>query len=153
MGDVSDGGTEGVEMGAPPGRILITGGSGFIGCNMASRYLARGWEVVVYDNISRPGSEKNRHWLEGHRARRLRILREDVRDFKALKGAMEGVDVVAHLAAQVAVTTSVLDPMEDFSINAQGGINVLEAARTAAPIRLSCTHRPTKSTVRWMATR
>jgi len=130
MGDVSDGGTEGVEMGAPPGRILITGGSGFIGCNMASRYLARGWEVVVYDNISRPGSEKNRHWLEGHRARRLRILREDVRDFKALKGAMEGVDVVAHLAAQVAVTTSVLDPMDDFSINAQGGINVLEAART-----------------------
>jgi CDP-paratose 2-epimerase len=115
--------------GVSPGRILITGGSGFIGSNMASRYLAKGWEVVVYDNFSRPGSEKNGRWLEGHRNERLQILRQDVRDLEALKHAMRGADVVAHLAAQVAVTTSVVDPMEDFSINAQGGINVLEAAR------------------------
>ncbi len=115
--------------GAAPGRILITGGSGFIGCNMASRYLSKGWEVVVYDNFSRPGSEQNGRWLEGHRSDRLRILREDVRDLEALERAMDGVDVVVHLAAQVAVTSSVLDPMEDFSVNAQGGINVLEAAR------------------------
>lgn len=116
--------------GAMPGRILITGGAGFIGCNMASRYLSTGWEVVVYDNFSRPGSEKNGKWLEGHRSDRLEILRQDVRDLHALEGAMRDVDVVAHLAAQVAVTTSVLDPMEDFSVNAQGGLNVLEAART-----------------------
>jgi CDP-paratose 2-epimerase len=115
--------------GFSPGRILITGGAGFIGCNMASRCLSAGWEVVVYDNFSRPGSEKNGAWLEGHRSDRLRILRADVRDFKELERAMQDVDVVAHLAAQVAVTTSVLDPMEDFSVNAQGGINVLEAAR------------------------
>jgi len=120
------------------GRILITGGCGFIGSNMASRYLARDWEVVVYDNFSRLGSQKNAQWLEGHRNDRLTILREDVRDYPALCRAVEGVDVVAHLAAQVAVTTSVADPMEDFSVNAQGGINVLEAARNceADPIVL-----------------
>src|SRR3990172_1482003 len=83
------------------GRILITGGCGFIGSNMASRYLARDWEVVAYDNFSRPGSKKNAHWLEGHRGGGLKILREDIRDFQALTRAMEDVDVVAHLAAQV----------------------------------------------------
>lgn len=129
MGVVKAGGFQGSGNGAE-GRILITGGSGFIGSNMASRYLARGWQVTVYDNFSRPGSEKNGRWLEGHRSDRLRILRRDVRDLTALKAAMQDVEVVAHLAAQVAVTTSVVDPLEDFSINAQGGINVLEAART-----------------------
>jgi CDP-paratose 2-epimerase len=130
MNDFRGGGTTIMENRSAAGRILITGGSGFIGSNMASRYLSKGWEVVVYDNFSRPGSEKNRHWLEGHRTDRLQILRGDVRDLEALKRAAQGVDVVAHLAAQVAVTTSVRDPMEDFSVNAQGGINVLEAART-----------------------
>jgi CDP-paratose 2-epimerase len=111
--------------------MLITGGAGFIGSNLASRYLARGWEVIVYDNFSRPGSEKNGRWLGGHRSDRLQILHADVRDLQSLKEAMADVDVVAHLAAQVAVTTSVTDPLEDFSVNAQGGINVIEAARNS----------------------
>jgi CDP-paratose 2-epimerase len=128
MGVVRHGGSKTSEDGEG-GRILITGGAGFIGSNMASRFLARGWEVIVYDNYSRPGSEKNGQWLEGHRTDRLKIIRRDVRDLPALKAAMQDVDVVAHLAAQVAVTTSVVDPMEDFSVNAQGGINLLEAAR------------------------
>jgi len=111
------------------GKVLITGGCGFIGSNLATHYLAKGWEVVVYDNFSRPGAEKNAAWLNDQDSGRLRFVRNDVRDLEALYQAMQGADVVAHLAAQVAVTTSVEDPMEDFLVNALGGINVLEAAR------------------------
>ena len=119
-------------------KILIMGGCGFIGSNMAVHYMAKGWEVVTYDNYSCPGAKKNATWLEksaislqqangnGH----LRQVRGDVRDLESLQEAMNGVDVVARMAAQVAVTTSVEDPMEDFLVNALGGMNVLEAART-----------------------
>ncbi len=115
--------------GKRPGRILITGGLGFIGSNYTAHCLARGWGVVAYDNFSRPGAEKNAAWLEPQGSGRLTIVRDDVRNLEALCGAMNEVDVVAHLAAQVAVTTSVVDPREDFLVNALGGINVLEAAR------------------------
>lgn len=111
------------------GKILITGGCGFIGSNLAGHYLARGWEVVAFDNFSRPGAERNAAWLEGQSAGRLAIHIGDIRDYEPLCAAMQGVDVVAHLAAQVAVTTSVQHPREDFLINALGGFNVLEAAR------------------------
>ena len=111
-------------------RILITGGCGFIGSNLAAHYLAKGWEVVAYDNFSRPGAEKNAAWLGDQQNDRLQLIRGDVRDLESLRQAMQGADVVAHLAAQVAVTTSVEDPMEDFLVNALGGMNVLEAART-----------------------
>jgi CDP-paratose 2-epimerase len=119
-------------------KILITGGCGFIGSNMAAHYLAKGWEVVTYDNYSRPGAKKNAAWLEksaiglkqNHGNGSLRQVRGDVRDLESLREVMSGVDVVAHMAAQVAVTTSVLDPMEDFLVNALGGMNVLEASRT-----------------------
>jgi CDP-paratose 2-epimerase len=115
--------------GKRPRRILVTGGLGFIGSNYTAHCLARGWEVVAYDNFSRPGAEKNAAWLESQGSGRLTIVRDDVRNLEALCGAMNEVDVVAHLAAQVAVTTSVVDPREDFLVNALGGINVLEAAR------------------------
>ena len=115
--------------GQKPRRILVTGGLGFIGSNYTAHCLARGWEVVAYDNCSRPGAEKNAAWLESQGSGRLTIVRDDVRNLEALCGAMNGADVVAHLAAQVAVTTSVVDPREDFLVNALGGINVLEAAR------------------------
>jgi len=121
--------TKNGERGKTPQRILVTGGLGFIGSNYTAHCLARGWEVVAYDNFSRPGAEKNAAWLEPQGNGRLTIVRDDVRNLKALCGAMNGVDVVAHLAAQVAVTTSVVDPMEDFLVNALGGVNVLEAAR------------------------
>ena len=111
-------------------RILITGGCGFIGSNLAAHYLAKGWEVVAYDNFSRPGAEKNAAWLGDQENGRLQLIRGDVRDLESLRQAMQGADVVAHLAAQVAVTTSVEDPLEDFLVNALGGMNVLEAART-----------------------
>ncbi len=110
-------------------RILITGGLGFIGSNYAAHCLARGWEVVAYDNFSRRGAEKNAAWLEPQGRGRLTIVGDDVRNLEALCAAMKDADVAAHLAAQVAVTTSVVDPREDFLVNALGGINVLEAAR------------------------
>jgi CDP-paratose 2-epimerase len=109
---------------------VITGGAGFIGCNYAHRLLCRGEKVLLYDNLSRPGTRANVAWLEqthGSHAFELRV--EDVRDAEALAAAIAEADVVVHLAAQTAVTTSVLDPRSDFEHNALGTFNVLEAAR------------------------
>ena len=111
------------------GKILITGGCGFIGSNLAAHYLEKGWEVVVYDNFSRLGAESNAAWLAERAHGRLSFEIGDIRDFAPLCEAVKGVDVVAHLAAQVAVTHSVTDPREDFMINALGGFNLLEAVR------------------------
>jgi CDP-paratose 2-epimerase len=111
------------------GKILITGGCGFIGSNLAAHYLEKGWEVIVYDNFSRLGAESNAAWLADQSDGRLNFVIGDVRDFDSLCKAVPGADVVAHLAAQVAVTHSVSDPREDFEINAVGGFNLLEAVR------------------------
>ena len=114
---------------SPSGKILITGGCGFIGSNLAAHYLEKGWEVVVYDNFSRLGAESNAAWLSDRADGRLSFEIGDVRNFAPLCKAVMGADVVAHLAAQVAVTHSVADPREDFEINALGGFNLLEAVR------------------------
>ena len=111
------------------GKILITGGCGFIGSNLAAHYLDKGWHVVVYDNFSRLGAESNAAWLADQSDGRLNFVIGDIRDFDSLNKAVPGADVVAHLAAQVAVTHSVTDPREDFEINAVGGFNLLEAVR------------------------
>jgi CDP-paratose 2-epimerase len=109
---------------------LITGGAGFIGCNLADRLLARGERVTLYDSFVRPGTERNLAWLQGrHRDGRLEVTRGDVRDAAALERATAGADRVFHLAGQVAVTTSVIDPRGDFEANALGTLNALEAAR------------------------
>lgn len=113
-----------------PRRYLITGGAGFIGSNYAARLINQGHEVIIYDNLSRAGAVRNLEWLRttfGEDAYRLIVA--DVRDTQRLIEAVRGVDVVVHLAAQVAVTTSVTDPRSDFEINALGTFNVLEAAR------------------------
>jgi CDP-paratose 2-epimerase len=113
-------------------KYLITGGAGFIGINAADHYLSAGAEVVLLDNFSRAGTEQNLAWLQGRAPKGLSVVRADIRaDLDALQAAVEGADVVLHLAAQVAVTTSVRDPREDFAINALGTFNVLEAARRA----------------------
>jgi CDP-paratose 2-epimerase len=110
-------------------RALVTGGAGFIGTNLSHRLLSDGCEVILFDNLSRAGVQHNLDWLKEKHGKRLQFVQRDVRDFDAVLTAIENVDTVFHLAAQVAVTTSVSNPREDFSINAQGTLNVLEAAR------------------------
>jgi len=113
-------------------RYLITGGAGFIGCNYVHRLLDRGEQVVVFDNLSRSGTETNVAWLrEEHGAESFELIVADVRDAGALAGAARGVDVIVHLAGQTAVTTSVADPRYDFETNVLGTFNALEAARQA----------------------
>ena len=115
-------------------RALITGGVGFIGTNLADRLLREGHEVVLFDNLGRSGVEQNLDWLRAQHGGRAQFIQGDVRDSGLVEKAMRGADAVFHLAAQVAVTTSVLNPQEDFSINAQGTLNVLEAARKQKPM-------------------
>lgn len=113
-----------------PKNFLITGGAGFIGCNYAERLLKRGEHVTVYDNLSRPGTPKNMQWLkESYGMKNLDFIQDDVRNFASLAEAAKGQDIIVHLAGQVAVTSSVIDPRTDFDINALGAFNVLEAAR------------------------
>jgi len=114
-------------------RALITGGLGFIGCNVANRLLRDGHEVIIFDNARRAGVMQNLDWLRKHHGESVQWTNADVRDAAAVTKAMQGGAVVFHLAAQVAVTTSVENPQEDFSINAQGTVNVLEAARRISP--------------------
>jgi CDP-paratose 2-epimerase len=112
-------------------RILITGCAGFIGCNLAHAWLAQGHTIIAYDNLSRLGSERNLEWLLASGGTALQVIEGDIRDADAITAAVRNVDVVVHLAGQVAVTTSVINPREDFDINALGTFNVLEAARNA----------------------
>jgi len=110
-------------------RILITGGCGFIGCNLADYFLRKGSEVIVYDNLSRSGTNKNKKWLEDNHKKNLTFIQCDIRDFEGLKDATKDIDTVFHTAAQVAVTTAVKNPKDDFEINALGTFNVLESIR------------------------
>ncbi|MBN1445632.1 MAG: SDR family NAD(P)-dependent oxidoreductase [Candidatus Omnitrophica bacterium] len=114
--------------------ILITGGAGFIGVNLAKSLLEkRNSQVIVYDNLSRKGVENNLQWLRSQKYKNLKFIKGDVRDYKKLKEAVKGCGEVYHLAAQVAVTSSVEDPIEDFGINAEGALYVLEAVRKLSP--------------------
>lgn len=111
-------------------RFLVTGGAGFIGANYVARLLERGETVVIYDNLSRVGAEENLRWLASRFGDgSFRLLVGDVRDEAAVADAARDAGVIVHLASQVAVTTSVVDPREDFESNALGTFNVLEAAR------------------------
>jgi CDP-paratose 2-epimerase len=108
---------------------LITGGAGFIGTNLADRLLSQGTPVLLFDDLSRAGVERNLEWLRGRHPERLQVEIADIRDAQAVRRAVDRADQVFHLAAQVAVTSSLIDPQRDFEINARGALNVLEAAR------------------------
>lgn len=114
-------------------RVLITGGAGFIGSNLAARLMREGRDVIVYDNLSRRGSERNLQWLKKEFSKHLIVIQGDVRDFGSVVEAMSGISEVFHFAAQVAVTTSVTDPRLDFEVNALGTFNIIEAARQCQP--------------------
>ncbi len=114
-------------------RVLVTGGAGFIGCNLVNRLLSEGHEVTIFDNLSRSGCEQNLIWLAAnHGPESVRLVQAGITDFPALLKAAEGKQRIYHLAGQVAVTTSVSDPRSDFEANALGTFNLLEAARQAA---------------------
>lgn len=109
---------------------LITGGAGFIGSNYVHKLLTRGESVTILDNFSRGGAPRNLEWLEKNFGRdSFRLIRGDVRDASLVTEAARGSDVIVHLAGQVAVTTSVTNPRDDFENNALGTFNVLEGAR------------------------
>jgi len=111
-------------------KILITGGAGFIGSNFARHRIQLGDEITIFDNLSRKGAEDNLAWVKNQTpGEKFEFTQGDVRDLDALIDAVKGKDVIVHLAAQVAVTTSVVDPAYDFSVNAEGSFNVLEATR------------------------
>jgi CDP-paratose 2-epimerase len=108
---------------------LITGGAGFIGCNLAQRLANSGTPVVVFDNLSRPGVERNLQLLRAQYPGRVEVVVGDVRNAQQLRAVVRRAAAVYHFAAQVAVTTSLVDPRHDFEVNAQGTLNVLEAIR------------------------
>jgi len=115
-----------------PRSFLITGGAGFIGANYVHRLLKRGEKVTIYDNLSRRGAPLNLEWLqETYGEKSFQMVIGDVRDEALVTATAHDADIIVHLASQVAVTTSVLHPREDFEVNAIGTFNVLEAARSS----------------------
>jgi CDP-paratose 2-epimerase len=108
---------------------LVTGGAGFVGTNLAHRLLRDGARVRVLDSLARPGVERNLRWLRAAHGERVEVELADVRDRVAVRRAVEGADQVFHFAAQVAVTTSFGDPVDDFEVNLGGTLNLLEELR------------------------
>ena len=115
--------------------LLVTGGAGFIGVNLADRALSAGGRVTILDDLSRAGADVNIRWLREKHGDAFRLVERSVTETDACELAVEGADVVYHLAAQVAVTTSVADPRHDFEVNTLGTFNILEAIRRSS-------HRP-----------
>jgi CDP-paratose 2-epimerase len=111
-------------------KILIIGGAGFIGINAVYSFLQKGHHVDIVDNLSRKGSEYNLNRL--HEKHDVPFQRIDIRNAEKIREYFEhnkGYDAVLLLAGQVAVTTSVTNPREDFEVNALGTFNVLEGIR------------------------
>jgi CDP-paratose 2-epimerase len=124
--------------------VLITGGAGFIGTNLADRLLRDGHRVRLFDSLARAGVEENLRWLRDTHGDRVQIEIADIRDAAAVRRAVVGASQVYHFAAQVAVTTSLVDPIEDFEVNARGTLNLLEALRersAAAPLVFTSTNK------------
>ncbi|UWU95553.1 SDR family NAD(P)-dependent oxidoreductase [Bradyrhizobium sp. CB1015] len=124
--------------------VLVTGGCGFIGCNLADRLAERGDHVLVLDNLVRAGVRENAQWLKSRHGDRVAIAVADIRDPIPVIDAVREARAVLHLAAQVAVTDSVNDPSADFEINARGTLNVLEAVRlhnASAPVIFASTNK------------
>ncbi len=114
-------------------KLLITGGCGFLGSNLAMHALSRGDDLVLFDNLSRTGSVENLAWLK--ESGNFLFWHGDVRNTNDVTRIIKGIqpDCIFHVAGQVAMTTSLADPRRDFEINTLGTLNILEAARAYAP--------------------
>lgn len=124
--------------------MVISGGCGFIGANLADSLLSDGEDVVILDNLSRLGVDQNLHWLKDRHGDRAHPFLADVRDLPAIENAFADAKAVFHFAGQTAVTTSLTQPLDDFEINARGTINVLEAVRRSGrrtPVIFSSTNK------------
>ena len=116
-------------------KILVTGGGGFVGSHVAEHFEEQKNEVVVCDNLTRASmlnkssGEPLFNWNYLKHLRNIKMIRGDIRDVDVIRQAGKGADVIFHTAAQVAVTSSVLDPRTDFEVNVIGTFNVLETAR------------------------
>ena len=113
-------------------KALITGGAGFIGSNVARLLVEQGYDVVALDNLS-TGYRQNLNELT-----RVRLVEADVRDEATVHRAMDGVDVVFHLAASVGNTRSIENPLDDSDINVLGTLRILEAARRNRVRKIVC---------------
>jgi CDP-paratose 2-epimerase len=109
--------------------VLITGGAGFIGSNLADHFATEGHDILIYDALARPGVERNLEWLKKRHPSKISTVIGDIRDETSIAEATRDAQAVFHMAAQVAVTTSLVDPREDFEINIRGTLNVLDALR------------------------
>lgn len=124
--------------------IVITGGAGFVGCNLAESFLREGHQVILLDNLSRPGVEQNLTWLQENYDDQICPCLADIRNLEAIYPVIEGAKAVFHLASQTAVTISLERPEEDFEVNARGTLNVLEAVRrsgAATPVIFASTNK------------
>jgi CDP-paratose 2-epimerase len=119
-------------IGPQAGPVVVTGGAGFIGSNLVAHLARLGYGIRILDNLSRPGVDRNARWLQQTCGSRIELRIGDVRDPSEVASAVREAAAVFHLAAQVAVTTSLDDPLDDFAINVRGTLNVLEAARAQA---------------------
>lgn len=109
--------------------VLVTGGAGFIGSNLADRLASEGHDVLIFDSLARPGVENNLRWLQANHPARIGFVRGDIRDEDAVRQAARNARAVFHMAAQVAVTTSIVAPRDDFDINVRGTLHLLDALR------------------------
>jgi CDP-paratose 2-epimerase len=113
--------------------VLLTGGAGFIGTNLADRLAGEGEHVLIYDSLARPGVERNLRWLVDRHPAQVSVALCDIRDDTALSDAAAGASAVFHLAAQVAVTSSLVRPFHDFEVNVRATVQLLEALRLRNP--------------------
>ena len=120
---------------------IITGGAGFLGCNLADRLAAENQDVLIVDGLVRAGVENNLAWLRRRHPKRISAEIADVRDPYVINHLVHDAGAVFHLAAQVAVTTSLADPMTDFEVNALGTLHLLEALRKTAAADAVCQHQ------------
>jgi CDP-paratose 2-epimerase len=124
--------------------ILLTGGAGFIGANLADRLARDGRDVLILDALARPGVETNLDWLRRRHPQRVSAVIADIRDEAAVADAAREAEAVFHFAAQVAVTTSLASPRDDFDVNVRGTLQLLEALRARpepAPLLFASTNK------------
>lgn len=128
-------------------KVIVFGGAGFIGTNLCFSALRKGYQVIIFDNLSRRGTDLNLEQLQAEHAKHITFVRGDIRKANEVTRFLEAhqdAEMIFHLAGQVAVTTSIVDPRDDFEINLLGTVNVLEAMRQfdiKAPLLYASTNK------------